>query len=66
MDSYGPLLADPVPEEVSVRLTRAEREALDQWGAEESVVWLEQHWPAPSERVEAIFALWELGLPVSS
>jgi hypothetical protein len=66
MASYGPLLAKEVPEEVSVRLTRAEREALDLGSAEEAVVWLEEHWPAPSERVEAIFALWELGLPVGS
>jgi hypothetical protein len=66
MDSYDPLLAAPVPDEVSVRLTRAEREALDLGGAEEAVGWLEQHWPAPSERVEAMFALWELGLPVGS
>jgi hypothetical protein len=66
MDGYGPVLATPGPEEVTVRLTRAEREALEPGGAEEAVVWLERHWPAPSERGEAIFALWELGLPVGS
>jgi hypothetical protein len=64
LDSYQPLLADPLPEEVSVRLTRAQREALDGCGAEEAVGWVERNWPAPGEAVEAVFALWELGLEV--
>jgi hypothetical protein len=60
---YEPLLAAKgAPEEVSVRLSRAQREALDSSGAEEGVAWLGQNWPAPSETVEALFALWELGL----
>jgi hypothetical protein len=57
--------ANPVPEEVSARLTRAQREALDLKGAEEAVVWLQRNWPAPNEKVEAVFALWELGLVAS-
>jgi hypothetical protein len=63
LSHYEPLLsANPAPEEVSVRLTRAEREALDLNGAAEAIVWLHWNWPAPSEKVEACFALWELGL----
>jgi hypothetical protein len=62
---YEPLLsADPLTEEVSARLTRVQREALDQNGAEEAVAWLQENWPAPGEQVEAVFALWELGLTV--
>jgi hypothetical protein len=63
LDNYGALLsAEAAPEEVSVRLTRAQREALDPGGAEEAVTWLGRNWPAPGERAEAVFALWELGL----
>jgi hypothetical protein len=62
LDYYEPLLSlEGDPEEVSVRLTRAQREALDPSGAEEAVGWLGRNWPAPSETVEAVFALWELG-----
>jgi hypothetical protein len=63
LEQYGALLsARDAAEEVSVRLTRAQREALDPGGAEEAVAWLEGSWPAPSETVEAVFALWELGM----
>jgi hypothetical protein len=63
LDNYEPLLsAEDAAEEVSVRLTRPQREALDPGGAEEAVAWLGRNWPAPSERGEAVFALWELGL----
>jgi hypothetical protein len=63
LQPYDPLLsANPAPEEVSARLTRVQREALDLKGAEEAIAWLERNWPAPSEKVEATFALWELGL----
>jgi hypothetical protein len=47
---------------VAVRLTRAQREALDLPAAAEAMAWLERNWPAPGEKVEAVFALWELGL----
>jgi hypothetical protein len=61
--NYEPLLsANGGPDEVNARLTRAQREALDVRGAEEAVSWLQTNWPAPSERIEAVFALWELGL----
>jgi hypothetical protein len=49
-------------EEVTARLTRAQREGLEARAAEEAVGWLRENWPAPSERVECAFALWELGL----
>jgi serine/threonine protein kinase len=62
LEKYQPLLSvDAVPEEVSVRLTRAQRELLDLSGAEEAVVWLQRNWPPPGETVEAVFALWGLG-----
>jgi hypothetical protein len=65
LKSYEPLmLAGTAPEEVSVRLTRPQREELDASGAEEAVAWLQGNWPSPSETVEAVFALWELGLEV--
>jgi hypothetical protein len=57
------LAARPAPEEVAVRLTRGQREALDLPAAGEAVDWLERSWPAPGDRVEAVFALWELDLP---
>jgi hypothetical protein len=61
--AYNDLLsAGPAPEEVYVRLTRAQREALDLPGAEEAVAWLEDHWPPPGDRLESLFALLELGL----
>src|SRR5262249_33055205 len=67
LDNYAALLsAEPVPEEVSVRLTRAQREALDLGGAEEAVAWLHRSWPPPSEAVEALFALWDWGLEVGT
>jgi hypothetical protein len=60
---YDPLLsAKGAPEEVSARLTRAQREALDLHAVEEAVTWLRRSWPPPSDTVEALFALWELGL----
>jgi hypothetical protein len=62
LEGYASLLAEDAPEEVSARLSRAQREALDLPGAEEAVAWLEQNWPAPGESAEAVFALWELGL----
>jgi hypothetical protein len=63
LQPYDPLLsADSAPEEVSARLTRGQREALDLQDAEEAVVWLRRNWPTPSDNVEALFALWEMGL----
>jgi hypothetical protein len=55
------LLGDGLSEEVTLRLTRAQREALDLRAAAAAALWLQRNWPAPSERVEALFALWELG-----
>jgi serine/threonine protein kinase len=63
LQPYDPLLmANPAPDEVSARLTRVQREALDLRDAEEAITWLQRSWPAPSEMVESLFALWELGL----
>jgi serine/threonine protein kinase len=60
---YEPLLStETAPEELSARLTRAQMEALGLQAAEDSICWLHRHWPAPGEKVEAVFALWELGL----
>jgi hypothetical protein len=52
--------AGPTPEEVTARLTRAQREGLHPEEAEEAADWLHQNWPAPAERLEGRFALWEL------
>jgi hypothetical protein len=60
---YDPLLsANPAPEELTIRLTRAQRDALSLQVAGEAITWMEQNWPAPDENMEAVFALWELGL----
>jgi serine/threonine protein kinase len=60
---YNPLLSgDALSEEVTLRLPRAQREAIDLRAAEAAALWLQGNWPAPSERVEALFALWELGV----
>jgi hypothetical protein len=59
---YDPLrTTGAARQEVTARLTRVQRAALDLEAAEEAVAWLEQHWPGPGEKVEARFALWELG-----
>jgi hypothetical protein len=39
-----------------------QRETMEPTIYGEAVLWLERNWPAPSEKVEAVFALWELGL----
>ena len=63
LSNYERLLsANPSVEEVSARLTRTQRETMEPTVAGEAVIWLERNWPAPSEKVEAVFALWELGL----
>ena len=60
---YEPLFsADPAAEEVSVRLSRAQREAIDLPAAEAAAAWLRQNRPSPSETAEATFGLWELGV----
>jgi serine/threonine protein kinase len=65
LHAYEPLLTMQAPlDEVSARLTRAQREALDLRTAENAMAWLEQHWPPPSDVVEAILALWELGVSI--
>jgi hypothetical protein len=64
---YDPLLASrPAVEEISVRLTRAQRESLDLAVADEAVGWIGDNWPPPGEKVEAVFALWELGAGYSA
>jgi hypothetical protein len=45
-----------------VSLTRGQREAIDLKGAQEATGWLRRNWPAPGAQVEALFALWELGV----
>jgi hypothetical protein len=66
LQAYDALLStDPPSEEVQVRLTRTRRETLDQREAAEAVAWLEQYWPSPGDRLESLFALWELGLSSS-
>jgi serine/threonine protein kinase len=63
LHTYDTLLAArPAPEEVVVRLTRRRREGLDLPAASEALAWLERYWPAPGDGVEAMLALWELGL----
>jgi hypothetical protein len=63
LHAYDALLSiQSAPEEVSVWLTRAQREALDLQSASEAITWLHRNWPPPGEQVEAAFALWELGL----
>jgi serine/threonine protein kinase len=62
LHSYAPLLAgEGAAEEVTIRQRRSQREALDLQAIESAVAWLQENWPAPSERVEALYALWELG-----
>jgi hypothetical protein len=51
-------------EEVSVRLTRHEREAIAWEESEAAGTWLSENWPDPGDRVEAQFALWDLGVSV--
>jgi hypothetical protein len=63
LHAYEPLLLSrAVSEEISVRLTRAQREALDLQAADRAADWLKASWPRPSDRVEAVVALWELGV----
>jgi hypothetical protein len=50
----------PDGEEVEARLARAQRERLGLNAVQDSLAWIQTNWPAPSERVEATFALWEL------
>jgi hypothetical protein len=62
MRSYDALLAaGAASQEATVRLTRAQRQALGLDAAEEAVGWLQRDWPPPGDTVEAVFALWELG-----
>jgi hypothetical protein len=56
------LTTHPTIEEVIARLTRDQREGLHTRAAQNAAAWLAQNWPAPSERAEALFALWELGV----
>jgi hypothetical protein len=61
---YASLLSSGTArEEVTTRLSRPQREALELEAAEEAATWLQESWPSPGETVEAVFALWELGGP---
>jgi hypothetical protein len=61
LSSYDPLLtAKESPAELMILLKRTQREALDVDAVREALKWLSEHWPSPSERVEAAMALWEL------
>jgi hypothetical protein len=63
LSNYDPLIsANPSVEEVSARLTRTQRETMEPTIGGEAVNWIQRNWPAPSEKVEAAFALSELGL----
>ncbi len=63
LSNYEQLLStNPFVDEVSARLSRMQRETMEPTVYGEAVLWLERNWPAPSEKVEAVFALWELGL----
>jgi serine/threonine protein kinase len=67
LDGYEPLLLSrTAPEEVSVRLRRTQRDALDMRAAVRAARWLEENWPRPSDCVEAVFALWQLGVSVAA
>jgi serine/threonine protein kinase len=60
---YDPhLTPGPAAQELTFRLPRAERHALDVERAQEDLGWLRANWPAPSERAESLFAHWELEL----
>jgi hypothetical protein len=70
LDQLGAVLEHfdrPTPgrEEVTARLTRAQRGGLGLQAAEDSLAWIQGNWPAPGERVEARFALWELDGPTA-
>jgi hypothetical protein len=63
LHAYDSLLAGgSASDEVTVRLSRAQREALDLRAAQEAAAWVRENWPAPGDRVEAVLALRELGL----
>jgi hypothetical protein len=55
----------PDGEAATAQLARAQREGLGVEAAEDALAWIEGNWPAPGERVEATFALWELDPAVS-
>jgi hypothetical protein len=64
LNVFDSLFADKAaPDEATARLTRTRREALDICAAEEAAGWLRENWPPPGEQAEAVFALWELGVP---
>ncbi|HZU35344.1 MAG TPA: hypothetical protein VFA18_05530, partial [Gemmataceae bacterium] len=58
---YDPLLTTKdAHEELTVWLMRGQREALNLDAVRSALRWLQENWPAPGDRVEALFALWEL------
>jgi hypothetical protein len=63
LEPFGKLAPDG--EAATVGLARVQREGLKVEGAEDSLAWMQGNWPAPSERVEATFALWELDAVLS-
>jgi hypothetical protein len=62
---YAPLLtAEATLEEITASLSRLQREGLKLRATEPGLRWLEENWPTVADRVEAVFALWEIsGLP---
>jgi hypothetical protein len=58
LEHFGQLT--PEGERATARLARAQRESLRVEAAEDSLAWIQGNWPAPAERVEATFPLWEL------
>jgi serine/threonine protein kinase len=66
LGSYAPLLSPQGgPEEIAARITRAQRQAINLESARAAANWLRENWPAPSERLEALYAMWELGMVAS-
>ncbi len=49
---------------MTVRLTRAKREALDLHVALAVVTRLVRHWPLPGDIFHAVLAQWELGVTI--
>jgi hypothetical protein len=63
LSRYDPLLAgDTASEELTVRLTRVQRQAIDLALAQTAAAWVQENWPGPIDRVEALLALWQFGI----
>jgi hypothetical protein len=49
-------------EELTVRLIRVQRQAIDLPLAQAAAAWVQENWPGPIDRVEALLALWQFGI----